>query len=239
MKGAVILSGGTGKRMGKPVPKQYISVGGKKILFWCLDNFLTGPEEPGLIDAFVIVAAPEWREEIESYIESVKCGTLFKGFADPGENRQLSIYNGLCALRDTLKDEDPVMIHDAVRPILSPAHIRECFAAAEGHDGSMPSLPMKDTVYLSRDGKSIDSLMERSEVFAGQAPEVFSFGKYLKANEALLPERILLINGSTEAAILSGMDIVMLKGEEGNFKITTPEDLLRFEEIIEKGRKTL
>lgn len=68
--------------------------------------------------------------------------------------------------------------------------------------------------------------------FCGQAPELFLLGKYYEANRALLPERILQINGSTEPAVMAGMDIVMIPGDEGNFKITTKADLIRFQERV-------
>lgn len=97
---------------------------------------------------------------------------------------------------------------------------------------SSPVLPMKDTVYCSEDGRSITSLLDRSTVFAGQAPEVFLLGRYLQASRRLLPDAILRINGSTEPAIMGGMDIAMIPGDEGNFKITTREDLERFRRII-------
>jgi 2-C-methyl-D-erythritol 4-phosphate cytidylyltransferase len=87
-------------------------------------------------------------------------------------------------------------------------------------------------VYVSEDGARITSLLERSRIFAGQAPEAFLFGKYLEANRALLPERILKINGSTEPAVMAGMDIAMIPGDEGNFKITTKGDLERFREML-------
>ncbi len=232
MRGAVILSGGTGKRLGGKIPKQYLEVKDKKVIFWCLDRFIRSFNGEQTVDALVITADRAYRDDIEKYIDENSDFPVFKGFADPGENRQLSIYNGLLALKGILGDSDPVMIHDAARPLVREEHILEVFRAAEGHDGAMPSLPMKDTVYLSHDGKCISSLLNRSEIFAGQAPEVFSFGKYLKANEALLPEKILLINGSAEPAVLFGMDIAMLPGDEGNFKITTAKDLARFGEIV-------
>ena len=72
-------------------------------------------------------------------------------------------------------------------------------------------------------------------VYAGQAPEVFRIGRYYEANRKLLPEEIYKINGSTEPAVLDGMDIVMIPGDEGNFKITTAGDLERFQEIVERG----
>ena len=71
--------------------------------------------------------------------------------------------------------------------------------------------------------------MDRKQVFAGQAPEVFKLGPYYEANRVLLPDEILKINGSTEPAVLAGMDIALIDGDEQNYKITTKEDLLRFE----------
>ena len=95
---------------------------------------------------------------------------------------------------------------------------------------------MKDTVYSSKDGRHIDGLLNRSEIYAGQAPEAFRLGKYYEANQKLLPDEILKINGSTEPAVLAGMDIAMIPGDEGNFKITTQEDLDRFRDIIGKQK---
>ena len=74
----------------------------------------------------------------------------------------------------------------------------------------------------------------RSEIYAGQAPEAFLYGKYYEANRRLLPERILEINGSAEAAVIAGMDIAMTAGDEKNFKITTGEDLKRFCQIAKE-----
>ena len=99
----------------------------------------------------------------------------------------------------------------------------------------LPVLPMKDTVYESENGKTIDSLLERSHIFAGQAPEVFRLEPYYEANRNLLPNRILEINGSTEPAIMAGMDVVMIEGDEDNFKITTMADLKRFQKRIEEN----
>ncbi|MDE7233113.1 MAG: 2-C-methyl-D-erythritol 4-phosphate cytidylyltransferase, partial [Lachnospiraceae bacterium] len=107
-----------------------------------------------------------------------------------------------------------------------------------GHDGVLPVLPMKDTVYQSTDGKRVGALLNRSEIYAGQAPEAFRIGPYYEANKKLCPDRILKINGSTEPAVMAGMDIVMIPGDEGNFKITTREDLERFKEIIKQNNKT-
>ena len=72
-------------------------------------------------------------------------------------------------------------------------------------------------------------------MYAGQAPETFRLGTYLEANCALLPDEILRINGSTEPAVLAGLDIVMIPGEEQNYKITTEADLRRFEQDLKEN----
>ena len=78
-------------------------------------------------------------------------------------------------------------------------------------------------------------MLNRTELFAGQAPEFFVFDKYLKANERLMPDMIKTVNGSSEPAILADMDVIMVEGFESNYKITTKEDLEKF--IQEKVNK--
>ena len=111
--------------------------------------------------------------------------------------------------------------------------ITDCLKAIEGYDGVIPVLPMKDTVYESVDGKTISRLLNRSQIYAGQAPELFRFGSYYEANRRLFPERILEINGSTEPAVIAGMKMAMIPGDENNFKITTKADLERLRTILE------
>ena len=221
---ALVLAGGTGTRLGADIPKQYIEVHGKMIIDYCLETM----EHSNDIAEVWIVADEMWREHIKKVDK-------FKGYACPGRNRQLSIYNGLKAIEESLTGEEKevnVLVHDAARPFLTEKLIRECVNAVEVHDGVLPVLPMKDTVYYSEDGKVISSLINRDKLYAGQAPELFRLQPYIQANEALLPDKILLVNGSTEPAIMAGMDIVMIPGDENNYKITTKTDMKRFTEMM-------
>lgn len=230
---ALLLSGGTGTRLGSDIPKQYIEVSGRPIFSYCLETLTFHPQ----IDAVQIVAAPMWQEEISKWEKSSLDKSVwtekFGGFSLPGENRQMSIFHGLEDIRKYAKDTDYILIHDAARPLLSMKQITDCLNGAAGHDGAMPVLPMKDTVYYSRNGHKVEELLDRGKIYAGQAPEVFVLGAYYRANSQLLPEKILKINGSTEPAIMAGLDIVMIPGDERNFKITTKGDLERFCEIIQ------
>lgn len=233
MNVALILSGGTGTRLGADIPKQYIEVGGKPIICYCVERLLRHDK----IDAVQIVADQSWHDAIRGWISGKDSNKKLKGFSLPGENRQLSIFNGLEDIRKYASDEDFVLIHDAARPLLSEGMISECIDTVQGHDGALPVLPMKDTVYLSMDGKKVDNLLDRNRIYAGQAPEIFRIGKYYEANKQLLPTEILKINGSTEPAVMAEMDIVMIPGDERNFKITTKADLERFREIVEKSQE--
>lgn len=225
---ALLLSGGTGLRLGADIPKQYIKVGGKPIISYCIET-LSAHEG---IDGIQIVADGQWHDEIKEWLVKADVKGKFRGFSMPGANRQLSIFSGLESIKAYASDTDTVLIHDAARPFLSQKMITDCLDAVEGYDGVIPVLPMKDTVYESTDGKTISRLLDRSRIYAGQAPELFRLGSYYEANRRLLPERILAINGSTEPAVMAGMKMAVIPGDENNFKITTKADLERFRQSI-------
>ena len=235
---AIILSGGTGNRVGGSVPKQYIEVAGKPVISYCMKTIFSHE----LIDAVYIVADEIYHDLIGSEIEKLESKgckkSLFRGFVKPGVTRQMSIYNALVDMESVSGAEniigydDVVIIHDAARPLVSKKLLTGCIEAARRHDGVMPAFQVKDTVYVSKDGGTVNSLLNRNEIYAGQAPEAFRFGPYFDANKKLLPDKILSICGSTEPAVLAGLDIVIIEGDEANFKITTQADLKRFKEIM-------
>lgn len=243
---ALVLAGGTGTRLGADIPKQYIEVNGRMIIDYCLKTL----DESDYIDAIWIVADSVWQDKI-------KKPEKFGRFSEPGKNRQLSIYNGIKDILEYISDSsiqndnkdiykngikantgiggiNTVLIHDAARPLLKEDTIRLCMDSIykDGYDGAMPVLPMKDTIYVSADGRKIDSLIDRATVYAGQAPELFILDKYVEANKALLPDIILGINGSSEPAVMAGMNIALIQGDENNYKITTKADLDRFISLL-------
>ncbi len=228
---AIILAGGVGSRVKSDIPKQFVELSGKMMIIHSMEPF----GESMLVNNIQIVADNSYREMIEDALtDEPDISEKLLGFSNPGENRQLSIYN---ALRDIesmgLGDMvDGVIIHDAARPFVMRETIEECLLTLDKHDGAMPVLPMNDTVYFSRTGERVDELLNRNTIFAGQAPEAFRFKKYMKANKDLLPDKILLIKGSTEPAIMAGMDVAMIPGDQRNFKITTDVDLERAKEIL-------
>lgn len=225
---AIILSGGIGTRMGLNLPKQYIMVDGQPIINYCVKVFLNNAKT----DVLVIGVADEWQEFVRENITKLNpLKPIF--YAPSGETRQYSIYNALKVIEEKgYKEDDVVIIHDAARPLVTQELIDRCYNGCNDADCVMPVIPIKDTTYLSEDGKHIKSLLNRSHLWGGQAPEAFLFGKYLKAHDNMSREELLKISGSTELAFKSGLDCQMVEGDPMNFKITTQEDLSNFETII-------
>lgn len=225
---AIVLSGGTGTRMGRSIPKQYIEVSGRPVIEYCLQTLLKHP----LIDEMVIGVADVWLDFVKECICRLEPNkTVY--YCQPGETRQGTIINALKVAKDNgALETDIVLIHDAARPLLSESLISDCLKACEEADAVLPVIPVKDTTYLSRDGKHIDSLLERKTLWNGQAPEAFKFGSYYDANMKLSEDELNRITGSTEVSYRAGLKCVLIPGDTNNFKITTPEDLSNFESII-------
>ncbi|WP_167956029.1 IspD/TarI family cytidylyltransferase [Anaerosporobacter faecicola] len=229
---AIILAGGNASRMKAiDVPKQYLMVSDKPVISYCLATF----QKHKNIDAIIIVAKEEWHQFLNEWLTKENIHK-FKGFAMPGKSRQHSIYNGLCYAKQIvnkeIKEDEIVIIHDAARPLVSERIITDCIHGATTSDGAMPVIKVKDTIYRSLEGKHIEGLLNRDELYAGQAPESFKLNSYLSIHERLSDEEIGAIRGSSEIAYKYGMKIELIEGSEDNFKITTMEDLEKFKLLV-------
>ena len=213
--------------MGTDIPKQYIEVAGKSVIEYTLSAVFAWER----MDVLIIVADELWHERIKKSVMDILPETVsFAGFAVPGQNRQLSIMNAMKDLKPDMGEGSFIMIHDAVRPCVTGSLIAECDMLLEKGCGVMPVIPVKDTIYESDGGELAQRVLNRDLLFCGQTPEFFDYYGYYSANERLLPDRIYEIRGSSEPAILAGMRVKMASGDEGNFKLTTIEDLERFRE---------
>ena len=225
---ALILSGGNGTRFGNDTPKQYIEVNNKPIIGYVLDVFQQHP----LVDAITVVISLEWQEYMERYM--LKEGiTKFSEFARAGKSRQHSILSGLNKIKDTFgNSEDKVIIHDAARPLVSSAIIDNCIKTLNDYDMSMPVIPVRDTIYYTNNGCEISELLDRDRLFAGQAPEGCHLCSYLRINQQMSDEEMLMTRGTSAAGYKYGLSVGLFPGEERNLKITVNDDLERFRKYI-------
>lgn len=225
---AIILSGGIGTRLGGSIPKQYIKINNQPIISYTIKQFLCNTH----INAIIIVCDTQWNEYI-NHILNEQGNKLPVFFSQPGETRQFSILNALNTAIQYFSPNDIVVIHDAARPLVSQSLINECIKNCIIHEGVLPIIPVKDTIYQSFDQNHISTLLPRETLFAGQSPEAFKLGKYIKAHQQLSYQEISKINGSSEIAYKQGLQIKLIPGDEANFKITTTEDLERFKLYIQ------
>jgi len=234
MNFAIILSGGVGTRMRTDgFPKQYIEINHKPILVYTLEKFEKNLE----IDKIIIVAAEQWQDSIMRWIKQYN-SSKFSGMALPGDTRQESIFNGLKKCMEMSENEDDrVIIHDAVRPLVSDQLISSCLSALNEYDGCLPVLPINDTVYQSTTGNTITNLLKRETLFAGQAPEAFKLRAYYDINANATKEELASTRGTSEIAYNHGMNICLIDGEDMNFKLTTPADMNRFRVLINQQNK--
>lgn len=227
---AIILSAGIGQRMRSDgFPKQYIEVDGKPVIVYTLEVF----DQCDDIDQIILVCSPEWQEKLDAWC---CCFGIHKPirYIAGGESRQESIFNGLVeCMHLSGSQDDKVIIHDAARPLVSCGLIKKCLSELPASDGCMPVLPSIDTYYLSKDRRTISGLIDRSQLFAGQAPEAFLLKKYYEANKKCSRAELAEVRGTSEIAFKSGLRIALTEGDELNFKLTTPADLERFQTIVE------
>ena len=232
MNVALVLSGGTGARMGLDIPKQYQTIAGKPVIVHTLKQFETLAE----VDGVIVVASPEWERQILEWKAGYGLSKLWK-IAPAGPDRQQSIRSGLTAAKAFMKDgPGGVIVQEAARPLTSQGLLARLVQALEEAPAVMPVLPITDTTYTSRDGQWVDGLLDRSTLFAGQAPEAFDYWRYLRLYEETPVEILSSMSGSCQLPYSQGWKVKMIPGDPENLKITYAADLKTCEKkLLERG----
>lgn len=227
MNFAVILSGGVGTRMRSDgFPKQYLSVREKPVLLYALEPFAACEQ----IDAIVIVASPVWYKQISSWLTQYGIEKQVI-FAENGATRQDSVIRGIQACVDAhgTRPEDKLLVHEAVRPLVTQRIIRDCLDALERYDSCVPVIPVHDTTYSTDDGVVLSGMVNRDKLCCGQCPEGFRLEKYMGWMASMTPEERSRIRGCSELPMLRGETVGLVIGDHSNFKLTRPDDLALFE----------
>jgi 2-C-methyl-D-erythritol 4-phosphate cytidylyltransferase len=222
---AVVVGGGAGDRLGADRPKAFVRLGGRTMLAWSLAML----DDHDLIDGIVMVV-PEEYEERASLLADDICATKIAAAVPGGATRPESASAGLACVPESAEF---VLVHDAARPLTPPAVVDRVIAALRaGADGVVPALPMADTVKrVGPDGRVAETL-ERSSLRSVQTPQGFPVA-VLRAALAARP-----VDASDCASMVEalGRPVVCVEGDERAFKITTPADLARAEQLtVEQG----
>lgn len=222
----VVPAAGLGARMGASERKPYIHLRGQPIVFRTLARFAELDE----IREIVLVVHPDDVESVQQQhgpaLKQLKVSTVCAG----GRERQDSVYNGL---RHTSPECDVVLIQDAVRPIISGDLIRRTIAAVRRHGAAIVAAPVKETVKEVDDEGRIVATRPREGLWLAQTPQGFRRDLILAAHEAVQAQG-MAITDDAQAVEAFGAPVYVVPGGYDNLKITTPEDLLIAEALIER-----
>ena len=223
---AAVLAGGSGLRMGGSIPKQFLEVAGVPVIVRSISAFL----DSGSVDrVFVAVSADyiDYTRELVAKHIAEGCVTVVAG----GKNRNETLLNVLRRI-ENITDEDVILTHDAVRPFIDKRIIDENIRAAREYGACNTVVPAVDTILRSSDGKFIESVPVRSEIFHAQTPQSFNVKRLLGLYEKLTPEEAESFTDSCSVFLAAGERVFLVEGSRSNIKLTYPEDMERAENII-------
>lgn len=217
-KYAIIVAGGTGTRMGTPLPKQFLMLHGKPVLYYTLKTFLDSYP-----DLHIILVLPETytdmgQEIIDAYFDKERIR-----ITTGGDTRFQSVKNGLALV----EKESIIFVHDGVRCLLTKDLIERCYRSALETGSGIPVLPSRDSVRLVRDNGS--DALDRNRVVLVQTPQTFHSKIILPAFQIDYKDKF-----TDEATVVEafGMQVTLVEGEEKNIKITRPQDLAVAEQLL-------
>ncbi|MFH1335610.1 MAG: 2-C-methyl-D-erythritol 4-phosphate cytidylyltransferase [Candidatus Zixiibacteriota bacterium] len=221
---AIIVAGGIGKRIEGNLPKQFLTLTGKPILAHTIDKF----QKCELIDEIILVVPEDHlgycsQAIVEEYsfdkIRRIVCG---------GKERQDSVYQGLKACSNATSY---VVIHDGVRPLISVEKISESIELCRHKKAVIVAVPAKDTIKRVVDF-SVVTTLDRTKLWLVQTPQVFEYKLIRDAYEKATQENFI---GTDDSALVErmGCEVAVLEGEYSNIKITTKEDLILAEKLLD------
>jgi 2-C-methyl-D-erythritol 4-phosphate cytidylyltransferase len=221
----ILPAAGIGTRMSAggaatPAPKQFLAIDGVPVLIRSLRAFLAVPR----VDAVCVAVREAERERVETQILEYKLGERVH-VVEGGDHRQESVGNALATLE--CDEDDVVLVHDAVRPLIDPATIERTIDAVVKHGAAIVGLPAVDTikqVERTADGAIVTATIPRERIVHAQTPQGAKFGLLRRAFiEAEADE----FAGTDEASLLerAGIEVAVVPGSAKNLKITQPGDI--------------
>lgn len=224
---ALIIAGGSGHRMGQDVPKQFISVHDRPVIIYTMQAFQNHPS----IDAIQVVCLDGWHDILRAYAKQFDIGKLI-GITSGGRNGQASIRNGILALRERFSDDDIVLVHDAIRPMVSEDIISDCISKCQLYGSAVAAIPCAEAMIETQDKVMGFGVFDRDKLMRTQTPQAFPLGKLLWAHDEAQKRGITDSVASCTLMIELGETIHFSSGSEKNIKLTTVDDLEIFEALL-------
>ena len=232
MNYGLILAGGVGQRMRRTgMPKQFLEVFGKPIIIYTLLRFDACPD----IDAVVIACHSSWKDHMEAMIQRFDIKKV-KAVISGGKDRQDSVLNGLKWIQSNgASDSDVVVIHDGVRPLVQEAILSENVRIAKKYGNAMTVRPVIESVVITdKETARFEDFKKRDDTFSLTAPQSFQLQVLIKAYDEIEDkETPMPLLDSALVFTYLGNSIHIIKENNNNIKVTTPEDYYALKAMLE------
>ena len=225
---AIIVAGGKGKRMHTRINKLFLLLNKEPIIYHTIKKF----QDSKNINKIILVIRPEDRNKFGAIIKKNNFNKIIK-VVDGGIERQDSVYNGIKAI-DNAKDDDIVLIHNAVNPFVDEATINNCINAAKKYGAAVVGFPAKDTIKVVQDG-FVKQTIDRKFLWQAQTPQAMKFFLAKKAFERAYQEKFYGTDDVSLVEMLGGSVKVVYCLRE-NIKITDPYDLAYANKLTNASR---
>ncbi len=227
MNVGLIIAGGVGSRMKAKVPKQFMKVEGKEVIFYTLEAFQKNRD----IDAIVVVCLNGWQDVLRRGLEEYKITKMLKlpnaGIVTGGDTGMHSLRNGMLYLKDNFSTDTIVVIHDAVRPLISQDIISSNIAGVIRHGTAITTVPATEALLqITKDNPDNSTqVVDRSLIMRTQTPQSLRLDKFIWAHEEAVKRGIEDTVATCTLLVELGESVHLILGEGTNFKITTQEDV--------------
>lgn len=229
MNVALILAGGTGQRMHQDIPKQFINVNDKPLIIYTLEAFQKHPQ----IDAILVVCIDGWHDILSAYAKQNKIEKL-KWVINGGRTGQESIRNGVYYLEDICKDDDIVIIHDGIRPLVDETVLSDVIVKCQQYGNAVTSLPYNEQIFIKNDEYTTNQYIPRETLRRVSTPQAYKYAKLLWGYKKAFAENIGIQGPSYTNTMMAdlGETLYFASGSDKNIKITTQDDLDLFKALL-------
>lgn len=229
---ALIIAGGVGARMRQDIPKQFINVKDKPVIVYTLEAFQKHPN----IDAIEVVCLDGWHDILRAYAKQFNI-TKLENIVKGGETGQDSIRNGLYDIATRYNDDDDiVLIHDAIRPMVSAEIISDNIRVCREYGNATTVIPCTSVMLKTEDGIVSEDQIPRDNLKITQTPQAFYLKELLDVHAKAIKMDLLPSIASCALYIEMGKKVYLSKGSEKNIKITTQEDIEIFTSLLASQR---
>lgn len=224
---ALLIAGGSGNRMHQDIPKQFLTVNERPVIIYTLEAFERHPE----IDAIAVVCIKGWDLVLQAYAKQFNI-TKLKYVVKGGDNGQASIRNGVYELEKHFSRDDIVLIHDAIRPMVSAEIISDCIRVVTQYGNAITVIPCAEAMMQTVDGSISTGSYPRDRLKRTQTPQGFRLGQICDLHKRALEKGITNSVASCTLMIEMGEQVYFSVGSEKNIKLTTVDDIDIFKALL-------